>query len=92
MAGILPWQNYFFFFGAAFLAALFLAVLPAFGQGGGRVVRAPRTRSVAPAPTRLKVSSATLGWDKGFGSRHVRGDYKILERFRVLTVSLAPSS
>ena len=34
----------------------------------------PRTRSAAPAPTRLKASLATPGWDKGFGSRHVRGD------------------
>jgi hypothetical protein len=44
----------------------------------------PRTRSAAPAPTRLKASLATPGWDKGFGSRHVRGDYKTLARFRGL--------
>src|SRR5258708_996028 len=44
----------------------------------------PRTRSAAPAPTRLKASLATPGWDKGFGSGHVRGDYKALARFRGL--------
>src|SRR5260370_4024259 len=41
----------------------------------------PRTRSAAPTPTRLKASLATRGWDKGFGSRHVRGDYKSLPCF-----------
>jgi hypothetical protein len=35
----------------------------------------PRTRSAAPDPTRLKASLATPGWNKGFGSRHVGGDY-----------------
>ena len=33
------------------------------------------------SPTRLKASLATPGWDKGSGSRHVRGDYKTLRRF-----------
>jgi hypothetical protein len=40
----------------------------------------PRTRSAASDPTRLKASLATPGWNKGFGFRHVRGDYKTLRR------------
>jgi hypothetical protein len=40
----------------------------------------PRTRSAAPDPTRLKASLATPEWNKRFGSRHVRGDYKTLAR------------
>src|SRR6266851_2853332 len=34
----------------------------------------------------LKASLATPGWDKGSGSRHVRGDYKTLRRFPVLNL------
>src|SRR6266702_5762450 len=40
----------------------------------------PRTRSAAPAPTRLKASLAGPGWDKGSRSRNVYGDYKTLRR------------
>jgi len=40
----------------------------------------PRTRSAAPDLPVLKASLATPGWNKGFGSRHVRGDYKTVAR------------
>jgi hypothetical protein len=47
----------------------------------------PRTRSAAPDPTRLKLLWQGRGGNKGFGSRHVGGDYKALGRLSGLTFS-----